>query len=370
MAKYLDERRKGKSKLESITTVGMDEKYLNQWLTRSLDICRQFKDDDLKVTVDLILRGFKWDKSIREVCEMADVSEDTIRRSLRLGARGSEIYRELFDYYEDEMIPKKLDIFLNTSSIKSIRNALESAYLSEGELNKYYELGKSGDERFVKFYNGFYDVKKGIYVYHIEKGKSHNIAMRESRLTYEEFEESNEDIEKLLRKIKFNKVLEAIADDKTSNVAARNANCSVDEIYEWYFKGRDGDEEYEQFYLSFHGGYVRPCINAIQESMDNNLSHLDHLIKVNKEHFTKKDVDIWIKYGLLDNAIIVNLKRSEDEDKKEDMSKPKENANEMLREMGVEDYDKITTRKTSKSSSILSQKDYDEEDIKKQILKK
>ena len=365
MGKYLDERRKGKSKLESITTVGMDEKYLNQWLTRSLDICRQFKDDDLKVTVDLILRGFKWDKPIGEVCEMADVSEDVIRRSLRLGAKGSEIYRELFEYYEDEMIPKKLDVFLNASSTKSIRNALEYAYLSEGELNKYYELGKSGDERFVEFYNQFYDIKKGTYVYHIEKGKKDSVAMKESRLTPEEFEESRDDIENLLRKIKFRKVLEEIADDKTSNVAARNANCSVDEIYEWYFRGRDGDEEYRKFYELFHDGYVKPSAVPIQEKFDEGNTDIDNIIKSNKHLFTKKDFDIWLKNGII-NVSVFNLEKDDDQ-KEEDDDDEKPNKNE-VKEVKLNVYGK--TKKSRSSLGKIIDEEYDVEELKKQILKK
>ena len=370
MGKYLDERKKGRSRIESIEEIGLTEKYLNHWHNRSLDICKEFQDEDLKVTVDLVLRGFKWDKPIDEVCEMADVTEKSIRRFLRLGSKGSKIFKPLFDYYENVMIPKKLETFILANNNKSMRDALEYAYLSEGELNKYYELGKSGDERFAEFYERFYEVKKGTYVYHIERGKTHKIAMRESRLTPEEFEESQKDLEEVLRKLKFTIVIETILDDKTSSIAARNANCSVDEIYEWYFRGRDGEEEYEKFYDLFHKGYVRPCINSIQDSLDNNLSHLDFLIKTNKEHFTKKDVDIWIRHGMLDNAILVNLKKSDDDENNEKTNKSKPDANKMLKEMGVEDYDRIALRKTSNSSTILNRNDDDVEKLKKQILKK
>ena len=112
---------------------------------------------------------------------------------------------------------------------------------------------------------------------------------------------------------------------------------------------------------------MRPAINAIQKSMDNNLSHLDFIIKHNKDKFTKKDVEIWVKRGLLDNKVLVLLENNEDKDKKE---KSNFNSNEMLKEMGVEDYDKISTRKNSGSSSILNKKDFDEEELKRQILKK
>ena len=362
MGKYLDERKKGVSKEKSLELIGLKEKYLNQWLTRSLDICKEFKDDDLKVTVDLVLRGFKWNKSKEEISKMADVNEKAINRFLRLGERGDEVYMELFNYYENEVLPKKLDMFLKVSFSKPIKNAIQSADLTEDELYKYYELGKSGDERFEKFYEDFYNYKQGIYVYNIQKGKSHKIAMKESRLTTEEYEESKEDIERLLRKIKFKNVLESIAENKTSNVAARNAGCSVDDIYEWYFKGRDGDEDYKQFYELFHKAYVRPSAVPVQKALDEGKQSLENIIKSNNDIFTKRDIEIWLKNGIITMGVF-NLEK--DDEKEDDDEKTNKN-----------DVKKINLNRfhrTKKSRSTLGKvidEDYDVEELKKQILKK
>ena len=367
MQKYLDERRKGKTKKESIESMDFREKYVDQWMDRHFGIYGKFNDDNLKVTVDLILRGFKWNKSKEEICRMAEVKEETIDWYLNVGEKGSEIFKPLSDYYEAEIIPQKLDKFLKANEHKSMRKALESSDLSEKELDYYYELGKSGDERFVAFYNEFLDIKKGTYVYNMDKRNSHDIAMRESRLTHEEYSEYKDDLDNLLMKIKINIVLVEITNNKTSAVAAKKAKISVDEIYDWYFKGKDGDEEFEGFYKIFHGNYVRPAINAIQKGLDNNLSHLDYMIRHNKDKFTKKDVEIWVKNGLLDNKVLtLNVGKKDKEDKK----KSDYNPNEMLKEMGVEDYEKISTRKNSSSSTILNKDDYDVEELKKQILKK
>ena len=67
----------------------------------------------------------------------------------------------------------------------------------------------------------------------------------------------------------------------------------------------------------------------------------------------------------MDNKVLnLNTKKEEDDNDSEF------NANEMLREMGVEDYDKIMVRKSSLSSSILANNKEDVEELKKQILKK
>lgn len=367
MDKFLAQRRYGKTRDEAFRFVGLKEIYVHRWFTRSA--YKDFRDEELKITVNLILRGFKRNNSIEEISEVSGIGVERIETYLRLGERGDEIYAPLFEYYEGNVIPQKLDNFLKASKTKPVRRALETSQLKPGELDKYYNLGKEGDERFSDFYKKFYEAKKTRYAHlRIEKRKEHNIAMKESYLTDEEYEISKDDFESLLKKTRINVVLETIADEKTSNVAAVKAGCSVEDIYEWYFSGRDGNEDYERFYELFHMAYVRPAINAIQESLDNNQSHLDFIIKANKKMFTKKDVEIWVKSGLIDNKVLVILDASKHDEKDENESQF--NTNEMLREMGVKDYDKISTRKKSSSSSILSNNDdLDEDELKRLILK-
>ena len=364
MDKYLTQRRFGKTKAEAIERVGIKEIYLDRWLKRSA--YADFKDEDLKVTVELILKGFKQSRPIDEIAETAGVSVNAIKSYIKLGERGSGIYAPLYEYYESRIIPEKLDKFLKSYETKPMRKAMEIADLSEDELDKYYDLGKSGDERFKDFYREFLDIKKATYLYHKERGKTHRIAMKESYLTQEEYDESKDELDDAISQIRRSIVIEEIQNGRTSAVAANKANVTVEEIYDWYFKGKNGDEEYVEFYEAFHAGYVRPAINAIQESMDNNKSHLDFMIRHNKDKFTKTDVDIWVESGLLDNKVLVMLENNEDKDKE---NKSDFNSNEMLREMGVKDYDKIQTRKSSNSSTILRD-DYDEEELKRQIMKK
>ena len=313
----------------------------------------------MRVTVDLILRGFKKNKPLSDIAQTAGVTVNAIKSYVKLGGRGSAIYKPLYDYYEAEIIPQKLDKFLNGNETKSIKKAMESADLTEDELDKYYELGKNGDERFEEFYKEFYDIKKGTYVYHRNKGKSHNIAMRESRLSDEEYDESKADIEKLLKMIKINIVLETVASDKTSNVAASKAGCTVDEIYEWYFKGRSGDEDYKEFYESFHKAYVRPSAVPLQEKLDNENAKLDTLIKSNKDKFTKKDVDIWLKHGIIHLGVIHLDEEKDDEDEDDEEEKVKKF-----------NLDKRIGRVNPRSSLGGVQDNDDIEELKRQILKK
>lgn len=365
MYKYLQARKESKTQKDAALAIGLEERYVDRWLRRKTDLYKDFNDANLKVIVDLIIDGFENGKSKEEIEGEIGISVNKINVYLDLSQRGSALYEGLFESYETHLIPMMLDKFMEANKNKSMRKALEISGLTEKELDYYYELGKNGDEAFEEFHDEFLDIKKATYVHHIKRGKSHKIAMRESRLTEEEYDENRGDMERLLRLIKITIVAEEIANDKTSSVAASKAGCSVDEIYEWYFKGRDGDEEFERFYNILHNAYVRPSVNAIQDGLDNKNYNLDNIIRSNKDKFTKKDVDIWLENGLIEYKAI-NLDKS----KTDDDSKSEFNANKMLREMGIEDYDRISVKKGSASSSILNKNDVDVEKLKKQILKK
>lgn len=366
MDKYLDERRTGKNRQEASVSVGIKQTYLDRWLSRTK--YSHFRDADLKITVDLILEGLKQNKSLEEIAQSVDCDVSAIKRFIKVGERGGEIYKPLYDYYEAEIIPKKLSKFVEVSGKKPMRKALESADLSEDEADKYCELGKNGDEKYREFYERYSEIKKTTYVYLKQRGKSHNIAKKESRLTEEEYLEYKDEIDELLRNIKILIVLEVIKDNKTSTVAANRANCSVDEIYDWYFKGRDGDEEFAKFYEAFHGVYVRPNLNSIQEHLDFKNQSIDNILRANKDQFTKKDIEIWVKNGLLDNKVLKLNTIKDDED--DDDSKSKFDTDEMLKEMGFDESDRIKIKKASASSAILANNDEDKEQLKKHILKK
>ena len=356
MDKYLTQRRFGRTREEAIAKVGIKEKYLNHWLKWS--VYAEFKDEDLRVTVDLILKGFKQNKPLSDIAQTAGVTVNAIKSYVKLGERGSEIYKPLYNYYEEEIVPQKLNKFLKENKNKTMRKAMESADLTKDELKKYYELGKNGDERFEGFYKNFYNIKKRTYVYHRDKGKSHKIAMRESRLSEEEYEESKQVINKMLRLLKIKIVLETVKAKKTSNVAASKAGCTVDEIYEWYFKGRSGDEDYKEFYELFHKAYVRPSAVPLQEKLDNENAKLDSLIKSNKDKFTKKDVDIWLKHGIIHLGVI-HLDEEKDDEDDDDEEEVKKFA-----------LDKRIGRVNPRSSLGAVQDNDDIEELKRQILKK
>jgi len=246
MDKYLKERRKAKPSEEVLEILGIKEQYLNRWLKRS--IYHEFNDRNVQVSVDLIIKGLKQRKNLSEISKITELDIKTIKSYISLGKKGNSLYKPLSDYYESKIIPEKLNTFLEKIKTQSIRKAKQTADIDDDEFDEYYTLGKNGDEKYNDFYNQVLKIKKDKYIQQINKGKSHKNAIKESQLTKEEYDEFKDELDTQLRLIKFNKVLQAIHNNKNSTVAASKAGCSVDDIYNWYVKGKNGDEDYMEFY--------------------------------------------------------------------------------------------------------------------------
>ena len=179
--------------------------------------------------------------------------------------------------------------------------------------------------------------------------------MRESFLTQEEYGESRNDLDRLSRMIKVNIVLETIKNRQTSNVAASKAGCSVEDIYDWYFQGRAGDEDLKDFYEAFHHAYVRPSIVPLQEKLDNENATLEGLIWSNKDKFTKKDAEIWLEHGLIHAGVIHLDDKKEDDEDDDEVAKISINTR----------FSRVKHR-----SSLGAVQDDDIEKLKKEILGK
>ena len=351
MDKYLDEKRKGKNKKEACEAIGLEEKYVDTWLKRTLDICERFKDRHIKVIVDLVYEGFENNKTKAEIAEIADISVKTLNGYLHLGQRGYGTYKKLYDYYEEVVIPRQLDRFLQEFRNKPIKKALEiselskeelenccnsvrsgdtrykefydkyyttkvnvfldsinkrkdkskalrNAQLSEKELNECYELGKNGDERFVEFYEKYYEMKFNGYVLDIIAGMPKSNALKKANLTEDDLKP---DMDEIIFDKRLDIVITSLNKDLTTKQAAKKANVSIDDVFDWFLKGKDGDEKFKEFYDLYYEGYVSPGAKIVQKALNDDIP-LNFILKKFRKHFTKEDYDFWLENGYLKEA--------------------------------------------------------------------
>ena len=365
MHNFLSQRRKGKTRVESAAAIGLPCNFVEHWFKRTLDICESFKNDHIVVVVDLIYRGFKAGRTKREISKTADVSINRINSYLKLGQRGYGTYKRLYDYYEAEIIPVELDRFLAELTNKPIKKALEiselsseeldeccasvrsgnntykdfydrfyitrlnvfldnidkgkdkskavrNANLSMKELEECYELGRNGDERFTDFYGKYHEIKFRTFLDSIIKGKTESQALKSAELKREDLPDN---LDEMIFERKFNIVVGSLKNDFTTKQAAKKANVSIDTVFEWFLKGRDGDEHFKEFYDMYLDGYVEPGSRIVQRLLNEDIP-LHLILKRNRKNFTREDYDFWMREGYMQKAQEY-LENEDDEDDEE-----------------------------------------------------
>ena len=178
MNNYLNERKTGKTKSEACHETGIRENTVDYWLKRKDKLFDEFQDKNVKTILYLILNAFKNNKTRKEISKEVEISVKKINNYLNVGRKKSEnpnlksdIYLELSLYYENEVIPRNLSVFLSEIKNKSLKKALENSDLTEDELNEYYQLNDD-------FHNDYLNFKKDKYIRESLSGRNHQTSIK------------------------------------------------------------------------------------------------------------------------------------------------------------------------------------------------
>ena len=305
MDKFLNERKKGKSKSQAAQAIGVKEKDINYWLKRKDKLFDKFQDMNIKVIINLILQGFKNNKSKAEIAEDVEVSVKSINYYLDLGQRKSPLCTELYEYYDSEVIPKKLLKFITEIKNKTLNKALALSDLTEEELNYYYNHNTG-------FHDEYSEYKIRTYADEILNRKSHKIALKKSNLSEEEYAQHKTQLDKIILDEMMKRVKKEIKKGNTTETAAKHVGVKFDDIYGWYYKGKT-DDEYGKFSEFFQEYYIEPNLKLLNSLISKGYPLKKILKKLNNE-FTKKDYEIWLKEGWVNKEnVIVKLEDDEKE---------------------------------------------------------
>jgi hypothetical protein len=314
MDKYLKARWEGKNKPDAARSVGLSNIIVNKWMKHSeFDLFYEFKKRNKQLTIDLIVKGFNEGKSKGEVSEIYDISLKTIDEYIEFGRAGYVKYEEVYELYENLVIPSQLGIFYEDFKSKSFAKSLKNSKLSIDELNHYYSLGKSGEGKFAEFYTQLLDLKIRIYVDNILSGKSSKIALKNSTLQKDEFNENKDEIDRTILHKRMEIICETLSKHKTTGAKlAKKVGISVNELYDWYFRGRDGDEEFKEFYLVFELGMVFPRVVAYNKALSVGLPK-NWLNKQLKKDLGADDFKIWQDNDILTQCDVKCIRIDGDE---------------------------------------------------------
>ena len=164
-------------------------------------------------------------------------------------------------------------------------------------------MGKEGDEQFKDFYHDFFDVKINLLVDNILSKKSLKISLKNSYLSREEYEENKEYIEDIILMERIMIIADGINKNKTTGVKlAKSVGISVDEIYEWYVRGKDGEERFRIFSQIFELGVVLPRVLAFKKARDIGIP-VKFLNKKLKKDLGSADYRNWQEHDIINQRL-------------------------------------------------------------------
>lgn len=253
-------------------------------------------------------------KPLKKALELSELSQEEFEYCCQQGMKGDSKFKEFYQSYYGI----KIDVFMNNiNKGKDKSKALRNAGLTEKELDDCYQLGKNGDERFSEFYQKYYDKKYEIFLKDMINGKTLDKALDNANLNEDEVPENLDDI---IFDKKLNIVMASIKKDFTTKQAANKAHVSVNDIYDWFMKGRSGDEKFKEFSEFYYDEYVSPGSLIVQKALNEEIP-IELILRKRKKLFSKQDYEFWRDNGFLKQAQEELEKEEEKEDGAEELKK-------------------------------------------------
>lgn len=313
MDRYLKLRSEGKTKMEACKKINTDLNEVKRWCKwNESGLFIDFKENSKKITADLIVDAIKDGKSKGKIAENSDITVSELNKILVLGSQNDKIYRKVYEEYESFYLSKHLEVFLKEIKNKNLKKALKTSGIEKAELDKTYNLGKNGDERFTKFYNDYLNFKISCYISQIIKGKSTSNALKNSNLTDVELKDNLEEIDSKILDKQMSIVIGEITRNRTTKQAAKKANVKIDEVYRWYLEGKKGNEKFEDFADDYHEFYVEAGCEIFQNFLSKGKTP-EQIMKIMNEDITKEDYEFWIKNNLITDKNVEAKLYTEDE---------------------------------------------------------
>lgn len=300
---YINARKVKKSQIESCKLIEKTRYDIKRWLNTEDEMFINFKNDLEDVLIENVAKGFTDKMSVAEISNDLDITQNKVWSYIECGKNGEKKCVSVYEAYLNSYILTQLNEFLTQIKVKPKHKVLKAISLTQEEFDKYYSLGREGNVKFQGFADEYHDFKVKKYINSIIKGRNESKALRNADLVADELPD---DIDDMILKRRMVIVLEEIAKDKTTKQAAKKANISVNEIYDWFLKGRAGDEDYKDFADFYYEEYVEIGSRLVQEALEEGIPE-KFILKKSKEHFTREDYEFWKKNNFLKKNYEINI---------------------------------------------------------------
>ncbi|WP_458403718.1 hypothetical protein [Methanobrevibacter sp.] len=300
MDKYIKSRMSGKNKPDAARSVGLSNSVIDKWLRHvELDIYWDFKRRIDEMELNFIRKGFSQGKSKTEVSRDFDIPLKTIDEIIKLANGGFVEFRKIKNLYEYKVVPEALGRFLDEFKNRKFPRALKNSKLTEEELGYYCSLGRAGSDRFRWFYESYLELKITKYVNAVLAGKSTRIALKNSYLREAELRENEELITERIMNARFEIMADEIDRHRaTGTRLSKVVGVSVEEVYEWYIKGKEGDSLFKEFSVVFELGVIIPRVMAFNHARSMGIPK-NRLLKKLKKEIGAEEYAIWDRHDFV-----------------------------------------------------------------------
>ena len=286
MSLYLEYRKSAISKKEAASRIGRSVKTIDGWLRRDdYELFVSFQDECQKITIDMMVNAIKKGNTLKQASALADMSQNNLLKLIKRGENGEKKYLRLYEAYKNCYVPKQLDVFLEKIRTSKYSRALKSAHLTEEELNKFYVQGLQGIVTFKDFSDEYFEYKLNSYSREIiQKGKTPQRAARNVNFIDEDFKYRQKEIDNVIIQNKLEIIMPMIEESYHLKYVASKVNMDVEELFDWYIRGYEGDDTFKEFSEAYWQYRMEPACNDFQALFDRGISErffMKNIIKKN-----------------------------------------------------------------------------------------
>ena len=296
---YIGYRKSALSKREAASRIDRSPKTIDNWLRRDdYDIFTDFQKECQKITLDMMVNAIRKGNTIKQTAALADMSQNSLLKLIKRGENGEDKYARLYEAYKNCYVPKQLNVFLEKIRTSKFKKALKSSHLSEEELNKFYIQGLQGIITFKDFSDRYFAFKLENYSREIiQKGKTPQRAARNVNFIDEDFKYRQKEIDNVIIQNKLDIVMPLIEESYHLKYVAPKVNMEVEDLFDWYCRGYEGDETFKEFSELYWEAKMEPAINDFQSLFDKGISE-KFFLKVILRKSVIPEYKLWKELGV------------------------------------------------------------------------
>ncbi|MDO5810170.1 MAG: hypothetical protein Q4Q37_03665 [Methanobrevibacter sp.] len=274
MRLYIKYRKSALPKKEAASKIDRSTKTIDNWLRRDdREIFTMFQDECRNITLDIIMSGIKKGLTLKQAASLGDMSQNNLMKIIRRGEAGEEKYIKLYGVYKNRYVPRQLKAFLEKIRTSKYKKALKSAHLTEDELNKFYIMGLKGISTFKGFTDEYFNYKLENYSKEvIQKGKTPQRAARNVNFIEEDFKYRQDEIDNVIIQKKLDIIMPMLEESYHLKYIAGKVNMDIEELFNWYIQGYEGDERFHEYCESYWENRVQPAVDDFQSLFDKGIS--------------------------------------------------------------------------------------------------